>query len=306
MQFGQETRTGRHRKRPQETGRRFEYDGAMTAMPPLAILGFGYTGRCIFRLARTPARRILASSRRPESHLTDIPPPDRLRFDLTDQSSWHALPCDADLIWTFPATPLDQVQAFARHHCHAGRKLVVLGSTSAYDRNDHPPVELPPWIDETSPVNGDLPRVQGEEYLRTHHGAVILRVAGIYGPHRNPVEWIRRGRVGPTNKFVNLIHVEDLAQLCLQALAYGQPGASYNISDGHPRRWTEICHEVSSRWGVVSPRQAYADESGKRILNHRALTQLRYRLRYPDFYQALRSIEDPPALAPAQDQHPAD
>ncbi|MCS6328706.1 MAG: hypothetical protein H8K06_16695 [Nitrospira sp.] len=306
MQFGQETRTGRHRKRPQETGRRFEYDGAMTAMPPLAILGFGYTGRCIFRLARTPARRILASSRRPESHLTDIPPPDRLRFDLTDQSSWHALPCDADLIWTFPATPLDQVQAFARHHCHAGRKLVVLGSTSAYDRNDHPPVELPPWIDETSPVNGDLPRVQGEEYLRTHHGAVILRVAGIYGPHRNPVEWIRRGRVGPTNIFVNLIHVEDLAQLCLQALAYGQPGASYNISDGHPRRWTEICHEVSSRWGVISPRQAYADESGKRILNHRALTQLRYRLRYPDFYQALRSIEDPPALAPAQDQHPAD
>lgn len=306
MQFGQETRTGRHRKRPQETGRRFEYDGAMTAMPPLAILGFGYTGRCIFRLARTPARRILASSRRPESHLTDIPPPDRLRFDLTDQSSWHALPCDADLIWTFPATPLDQVQAFARHYCHAGRKLVVLGSTSAYDRNDHPPAELPPWIDETSPVNGDLPRVQGEEYLRTHHGAVILRVAGIYGPHRNPVEWIRRGRVGPTNKFVNLIHVEDLAQLCLQALAYGQPGASYNISDGHPRRWTEICHEVSSRWGVVSPRQAYADESGKRILNHRALTQLRYRLRYPDFYQALRSIEDPPALAPAQDQHPAD
>ncbi len=278
----------------------------MTAMPPLVILGFGYTGRCIFRLAHTPARRILASSRRPESHLTEIPPPDRLRFDLTDQSSWHALPWEADLIWTFPATPLDQVQAFARHYCHAGRKLVVLGSTSAYDRNDHPPAELPPWIDETSPVNGDLPRVQGEEYLRTHHGAVILRVAGIYGPHRNPVEWIRRGRVGPTNKFVNLVHVEDLAQLCLQALEYGQPGASYNISDGHPRRWAEICHEVSSRWGVLSPRQANADEAGKRILNQRALTQLRYRLRYPDLYQALRSIEDPPAPAPAQDQHPAD
>lgn len=223
------------------------------------------------------------------------PPPDRLRFDLTDQTSWPTLPWDGDLIWTFPATPLDRVQAFARHHCHAGRKLVVLGSTSAYDQKDHPPAELPPWIDETSPINGDLPRVQGEEYLRTHHGAIILRVAGIYGPHRNPVEWIRRGRVGPTNKFVNLIHVEDLAQLCLQALQYGQPGASYNISDGQPRRWSEICREVSSRWGVISPRQANAEETGKRILNHRALTQLRYTLRYPDLYQALRSIEGPSA-----------
>lgn len=277
----------------------------MTAMAPLVILGFGYTGRWIYRFAHLPSRRILASSRRPDHHLTDIPPPDRFRFDLTDQSSWPALPRDADLIWTFPATPLDQVQAFARHHCHEGRKLVVLGSTSAYDRQDHLPATLPPWIDEASPIDSDLPRVQGEEYLRTHHGAIILRVAGIYGPHRNPVEWIRRGRVGPTNKFVNLIHAEDLAHLCLQALQYGLPGTCYNISDGHPRRWAEICHEVSARWGAVSPRQDNADETGKRILNHRALTQLRYTLRYPDLYQALQAMNGPPAAAQAQDQHPS-
>ncbi len=277
----------------------------MTAMAPLVILGFGYTGRWIYRLAHSPSRRILASSRRPDHHLTDIPPPDRLRFELTDESSWPALPQDADLIWTFPATPLDQVQAFARHLCREGRKLVVLGSTSAYDRQDHPPATLPPWIDEASPIDSALPRVQGEEYLRTHHGAIILRVAGIYGPHRNPVEWIRWGRVGPTNKFVNLIHVEDLAHLCLQALQYGLPGTCYNISDGHPRRWAEICHEVSARWGVVSPRQDNADETGKRILNHRSLTQLRYTLRYPDLYQALQAMSGHPATAPAQDQHPS-
>lgn len=282
------TRTG-------QTARRFEYDGAMITPPPLVILGFGYTGRWLYRLAHEQSGRILASSRQPERHLTEVPPTDRIRFDVTDPTSWPTLPREADLIWTFPAIPLDQVQEFAKQHCHAHRRLVVLGSTSAYDRHEQPTMDLPPWIDETSPINADLPRVQGEEYLRAHHGAIILRVAGIYGPHRNPVDWIRRGRVGPTNKFVNLIHVEDLARLCLQALRQGQAGTSYNISDGQPRRWVEICHEVSARWGVVSPRQTLAEEAGKRIRNHKALTQLQYTLRHPDFYQALRSIEGLPA-----------
>jgi nucleoside-diphosphate-sugar epimerase len=167
---------------------------------------------------------------------------------------------------------------------------VILGSTSAYDQVDPPAQELPPWIDETSVINVDLPRVQGEEYLRTHHGGIILRVAGIYGPNRNPVQWIRQGRVGPSTKFVNLIHVEDLAQLCLLALKCGQPGDIYNISDGHPRRWAEICAEVSARWGIVSPRQADRSEPGKRIRNQKVIAQFGYTLRHPDLYPALQSL----------------
>lgn len=263
----------------------------MNAAPPIVILGFGYTGRWIYGLAHEHSSRVFASSRQPDLHLTEVSPHDRLRFDLSDQTSWPTLPRGADLIWTFPATPLDQVQVFAREYCRTGRRLVVLGSTSAYDRHEHPPAGLPPWIDETNPINGELPRVQGEEYLRTQHGAIILRVAGIYGPHRNPVEWIRRGRVGPTQKFVNLIHVEDLARLCLHALRHGQAGATYNISDGHPRRWDEICQEVSARWGVVGPGPKRQDEPGKRILNQKALSQLQYTLRHPDFYQALGTIQ---------------
>ncbi|MBS0170308.1 MAG: hypothetical protein JSR62_08115 [Nitrospira sp.] len=264
----------------------------MAAASPLIILGYGYTGHWIYRLAQDQSLRVLASSRRPELHLHEVPITDRLHFDLTDQSSWRTLPPNADLMWTFPAMPLELVQTFARQLCQGDRKLVVLGSTSAYDRPDHPRAARPAWIDETSPINTDLPRVQGEEYLRTYHGAIILRVAGIYGPHRNPVEWIKRGRVGPTSKFVNLIHVEDLARLCLQALRHGQAGATYNISDGHPRRWEEICREVAARWGVVSPREAAGDEPGKRILNHKALTQLHYSLRHPDLFQALGAIEE--------------
>ena len=103
---------------------------------------------------------------------------------------------------------------------------------------------------------------------------------------------IRQGRVGPTKKFVNLIHVEDLAALCLLALRTGRAGDIYNISDGHPRRWADICAEVSSRWGIVSPREASSSQSGKRICNRKALDTLRYTLRHPDLYHTLTALQE--------------
>lgn len=263
----------------------------MSASRPIVILGTGYTGRWIHKLAKEQCLPILASSRRPEQHLGDVAQTARIQFDLDDPATWSALPLEADLIWMFPAVPLEQVQSFAKHYCDSSRRLVVLGSTSAYERGDDPEMNLPPWIDETSPANLGLPRVQGEEYLRTQHGAMILRVAGIYGPNRNPVEWIRQGRVGPTHKLVNLIHVEDLAQLCLLTLRTGQAGNVYNISDGHPRRWADICAEVSIKWGVVSPRETSPRQPGKRICNRKALEQLGYTLRHPDLYHALADLQ---------------
>lgn len=264
----------------------------MSALRRIVILGTGYTGRWIQKLAREQSLPLLASSRRPEHHLREVARNARIQFDLDTPSTWSALPLEADLIWTFPAVPLEQVRAFAEYARCYSRRLVVLGSTSAYDRGEEPLMDMPPWIDEASPVNANLPRVMGEEYLRTQQAGIILRVAGIYGPNRDPVEWIRHGRVGPTNKFVNLIHVEDLAALCLLALQTGRAGDIYNISDGHPRRWADICAEVSSRWGIVSTREASSSQPGKRISNRKALEEFGYTLRHPDLYEALAALRE--------------
>lgn len=263
----------------------------MRASRPLVILGCGYTGQWIYRLAKRRSLPVRASSRRPEHQLGSVDPHERLRFDLADQSTWSELPPDADLIWAFPATPLEQVQAFAGRPSMTFRRLVVLGSTSAYERDGVPADGLPPWLDESAPIDTGLDRVQGEEYLRARHRATILRVAGIYGPNRSPLNWVRQGLVGPTNKFVNLIHVEDLAHICLLALEAGHPGQTYNVSDGQPRQWVDICAEISRRWGIVSPRQAATQDPGKRILSRKVLAQFGHRLRHPDLYRALASIE---------------
>jgi len=133
--------------------------------------------------------------------------------------------------------------------------------------------------------------VQGEEYLREQHGAIVLRVAGIYGPGRNPIDWVRTGRVTPSRKYVNLIHVEDLASICLTALEHGKPGEAYNVSDGTPYLWSEICTAVQQRWGVAPAPIKDNHSSGKRISTAKLRTELSYTFKHPDLYEALAMIE---------------
>ena len=103
------------------------------ATSPLVVLGSGYTGRVLHRTGTSQGWTVHATSRNPLNNLAGIPSEQRLRFDLEQPSTWRNIPAGADLIWCFPATPLEQVQAFARTLDAPARRIVVLGSTSAYD-----------------------------------------------------------------------------------------------------------------------------------------------------------------------------
>jgi nucleoside-diphosphate-sugar epimerase len=119
-------------------------------------------------------------------------------------------------------------------------------------------------------------------------------VAGIYGQGRNPVEWIRTGRVNRSRKYVNLIHVGDLALCCLAALEHADPSGIYNVSDGNPRTWMEICKMVEQRWDIQSPDFQDADSPGKRVSNKRMCELLKLDgtgLRYRDLFEALELIQ---------------
>jgi nucleoside-diphosphate-sugar epimerase len=261
------------------------------ATSPLVVLGSGYTGRVLHRMGTSEGWTVHATSRNPLKNLAGVPLEQCMRFDFEMSSTWLNIPVGADLIWCFPATPLDQVQAFARTLDAPPRRIVVLGSTSAYEVSDHSTEYPPPWIDESAPIDLTKPRDQGEEFLRTNCGAIVLRVAGIYGPGRNPIDWIGTGRVSPSRKYVNLIHVEDLAAICLLALDKGKPGEAYNVSDGHPRTWNEICVIAQQRWGVAAGAVKEVPSSGKRISNAKVRSELNYRFRHSDLYGALDLIE---------------
>ncbi len=261
------------------------------SISPLVVLGSGYTGRVVHRMGISQRWTVYVTSRTPLTNLADIPSEQRLLFDLEQPSTWLNIPAGADLIWCFPATPLEQVQAFARTLDAPPRRIVILGSTSAYEAPDHSAEYPPSWIDESAQIDLTKSRVQGEEYLREQHGAIVLRVAGIYGPGRNPLDWIRQGRIGPSRKYVNLIHVEDLAAICLLALEKGKPGEIYNVSDGTPRTWRDICETTQQRWGVAPTAAKEDRSSGKRISTAKLRAELDCQFQHSDLYEALDLIE---------------
>src|SRR5919106_2359462 len=162
---------------------------------PIVILGAGYTGRSIYARAKERELPVFATSRSPAAHLSDVSPQQRIEFDLHRPETWDNIPQGSHVIWCFPAVPEEAVRAFAGRVLPQAGRVVVLGSTSAYEvgPGQSPAASV---IDESAPIDHGRPRVRGEEYLRLHHHAVVLRVAGIYGPGRNVLDWIRRGKVG--------------------------------------------------------------------------------------------------------------
>ncbi|MGD9726387.1 MAG: hypothetical protein AB7G68_16770 [Nitrospiraceae bacterium] len=261
------------------------------ASPQFVMLGTGYTGRYLYAGAKKRGAHVRATSRDPEHNLAQIPADERLTFDLARPATWPDFPPDCLVFWCFPAQPIDLVRRFAEARLTEVRRLIVLGSTSAYDRPRQEWTFPPPWIDESASVDTTIPRVQGEECLRTGYGAIILRTAGIYGPGRNPLDWIRRGLVGPSQRYVNLIHVEDLAGICLELGEHGPRGEIYNVSDGVPRTWHDICRMARDRWLVTPPADRPNDRPGKRIATAKLQQALRYTLKHPDLYDAIAQIE---------------
>jgi len=125
---------------------------------------------------------------------------------------------------------------------------------------------------------------------------VILRVPGIYGPGRLPLDRLRRGEpalrpedAGPGNR----IHVEDLVTACVAGLERPVSGA-FNVTDGNPASTTEFLQRTAAIAGLAPPPLvALADAPGRisagmlaflresrRVDNRRMREELGVELRY--------------------------
>jgi nucleoside-diphosphate-sugar epimerase len=170
------------------------------------------------------------------------------------------------------------------------------------------------WIDEHTPTNpqreGGKASLAAEQALAEHPlstNAIILRLAGIYGPGRIPFRsLLRPGAPIPavSDGFLNLIHVVDAASAVLAAAdanvsESGSGPRVYCVSDGQPVQRGEYYREVARQIGAPeptfvdpqpdSPRAARAG-SDRRVRNERMLTELDVQLIYPDYRSGLRAI----------------
>lgn len=181
-------------------------------------------------------------------------------------------------------------------------KFVYVSSTGVYGQSRDE------WVDEDSPTepkrDGGRACLAAEQALATHPlGArtIVLRMAGLYGPGRVPVaEAIRRGQplAAPRDGYLNLIHVDDAAQVVLAAAEHAAPPGMYIVSDNHPVAREDYYRAIARLLGApalqfvepVSDSPASARASASKRVRANRLSELAVTLAYPDYRAGLAAI----------------
>jgi nucleoside-diphosphate-sugar epimerase len=138
---------------------------------------------------------------------------------------------------------------------------------------------------------------------------VVLRVPGIYGPGRLPLERLagREPAVRVDEAGIgNRIHVDDLVAACIAALDLPDARGIYNITDGSPMNSTEFLLRVARLAGLPEPPQISMDEAqlvlspsrlsflneSRQVSNRRMLHELNVQPRYRDVDEGIRRSLD--------------
>lgn len=232
-----------------------------------------------------------------------------LRADLDEPASLAGLSARGALVYYFAPPPREGRKDTRLRNWLASltkaalpQRVVLISTTAVYGDSGGD------WVTEESPLQPGTDRgrrrLDAETALRDWSGqtgvpVVILRVPGIYGPGRLPRARLEKGLpvLNETESgYTNRIHSEDLATICVAAAERGQPGAVYNISDGHPGTMTEWFNAVADHLDLTRPPQislteaetqvsagmlSYLKES-RRISNRKVIEELGVELAYTD------------------------
>jgi hypothetical protein len=244
----------------------------MMTQGTLLVLGAGYTGKACVELAITRDRTVMWTSRSPS--------PGGIVFDFNDRSTWgHLPPRGIHALITFPLVPESHAVELFEFLKPRFSRIAAIGTTSSF-KVAQPNEE----ITEESAVADDE-RTKSEQAL-LDRGLILVRAAGIYGPHRDPRRWLQKGMIGDFSRFVNFIHRDDLAQICLKALEVGEPGRVYLASDGHPCLWKDLAHEWGGTEGSDGSKRA-----SKKIQPARSLRELGITLKYKSVLEGVRALD---------------
>ena len=143
--------------------------------------------------------------------------------------------------------------------------------------------------------------VQGQ-----NHRISILRAPGIYAQDRMPAERVKKALpaiVAADDVHTNHIHAEDLARLSLAALFRGRANRLYNAVDDSGLKMGDWFDVVADHLqlprpprlpraeviAAVTPAMRTFLTESRQLLNQRAKTELRFRLRYPTVHAGLKN-----------------
>ncbi len=271
---------------------------------PVTILGCGFTGLALARLARAQGRAVRATLRDPSR--TEALVALGVEVRATPRLEPEALTDWLDGAGVAVCFPPDGHTDAALAPC-LGRAagLVYLSSTGVYGARRG-------LIDASTPAAPDDPRGQlrlAAEALYRAQGATVLRAAGIYGPGRGLHLRLLRGDFrapDDPHKVVSRIHVDDLAALCLAALdAPRVPGGTaWPVADEGPTPQAEVIAALCAWMGLPLPPVVAVSEAPPTLRHDRSVDgravcrALGVGLRFPTWREGFRHCLDVDAPRP--------
>jgi nucleoside-diphosphate-sugar epimerase len=180
------------------------------------------------------------------------------------------------------------------------KKYVYTSSTSVYAQEDGSLVKetsLAEPAGDTSKLLVETERLLLEASKTAKFPAIILRVAGIYGPDRGHLfkQYLKdEARIaGKGERLINMIHRDDLVGAIIAALKNGRAGEIYNAVDDEPVMQIHFFRFLSETLGKWMPPYAPGEEdanrkrglTNKKVSNRKLKMELGYVFKYPTFRQ---------------------
>ncbi len=278
----------------------------------LFIFGLGYSGLEIARLAKAQGWAVAGTCTTQEKarRLREVAIEAHV-FDGTAALATETFGDATHVLCTVsPGAAGDPALRTCRTLLGRARWLGYLSTTGVYGNHDGG------WVDETTPTLSTQPRSleriaaeQDWRALAAETGAPlhILRLPGIYGPGRSPLDRVRSGtaqRIDKQGQFFSRIHVEDIAASTLKALDRDTGTEVWNVADDLPAANAEVVAyacELLGRpvpplipWAEVAPTmspmaRSFYSESRK-VRNDKLKRELGVVLRYPTYREGLKAI----------------
>ena len=271
------------------------------------IIGCGYVGHSLgLELARL-GHEVFGLRRSPVTQNDAIHP---LAGDVTNPDDLKKLPAPFDWVVNTVSSSKGGAEDYERVYLRGTQNIIDLmtpappkkyvhaGSASVYAQNDGSMVK------ESSPAEpaNDTGRVLRAteqalfDSVKTgNFPAVLLRIAGIYGPGRGHLfqQYLRDEATidGQGERLLNMIHRDDVVGCIIAALKNGRPGEIYNAVDDEPVPQIHYFRWLSETLGKNMPpfgaslAERKRGVTSKRILNRKLKAELGYQFRYPTFRQ---------------------
>lgn len=263
--------------------------------PRVLIAGCGDVGSRVAGLLHARGAAVHGLRRSPRPLPQGVVP---IRADLADAASLAAVPRDIQQLVYLPTPDARTPEAYRRVFVDGLDRLLdaladaplqrVLFVSSSAVYGEH----AGGWVDEDTPAdppgfNGEI-LLEGERRLaRRKVPAMVLRLAGLYGPGRDGL--LARLRAGQAHApvdppfWANRIHVDDAAGAIAHLLALPDPASLYLGVDDAPLPLHELYGFLADQLGAPAPAAGPPPRGiGNKRLSNARLRASGFTLRWPD------------------------